>query len=60
MQHATCRAIKAMVLHEKAIAIRASAPSKTHVRAYMAAVDGKSSGTQPPPLQGRGTSFACW
>ena len=32
MQCATHDVIKAMVLHEEAIAIRASAPSETHVR----------------------------
>ena len=42
------------VLHEEAIAIQASAPSKTHVRAYMAAVGGEPSRTQPPPSEGRG------
>ena len=35
MQCTTCRAIKATVLCEEAIAVRASAPSETHMRAYM-------------------------
>ena len=52
MQHAICGAIKAMVLHEEAIGIRASAPSKTHVRAYMATVGGEPSRAQPPPSEG--------
>ena len=55
MQHATCRAIKAMVLCEEAIAIRASTPSKTHMRAYMTAVDGKPPQTQTLPLEGNHT-----
>ena len=54
MQHATHGAIKAMVLHEEAIAIRTSAPSETHMRAYITAVDGKPSRTQAPPLEGEG------
>ena len=54
MQCATHRAMKVMVLHEEAIAIRASAPSKTHMRAYMTAVGGKPSRTQPPPSEGEG------
>ena len=40
-------AIKAMVLHEEAFVVRASAPSKMHVRAYMTAVHGKPSRTHP-------------
>ena len=61
MQYATCGAIKATVLHEKAIAIRASAPSKTHMKAYMTTVDGEPSITQPLPLDGgEGTSFTHW
>ena len=54
MQHATCGAVKVMVLHEEASTIRASAPSKTHVRAYMAMVGGEPSRTQPPPSEGEG------
>ena len=52
MQHATCGAIKATVLREEAIAVRASAPSKTHVRAYMTTLGGKPSRTKLPPLEG--------
>ena len=52
MQCATCGAIKATILCKEAIAIRASTPSKAHIRAYMIAVDGKPSGTQTPPLEG--------
>ena len=52
MQCATCGAIKATVLCKEAIAIRASTPSKTHVRTYMSTVGGKPSRTQPPPLEG--------
>ena len=54
-QCTTFGAIKAMVLCEEAIAIRASAPSETHVRAYMTAVAGEPSRTQPPPLEGEGS-----
>ena len=54
IQHATCGAIKAMVLQEEAIAVRASAPSKTHVRAYMTIVGGEPSRTQSPCLEGEG------
>ena len=54
MQCATCRAIKATVLYNEAIAVRTSAPSEAQVRAYMIAVDGKPSETQPLPLEGQG------
>ena len=54
MQHATCRAIKAMVLCEEVIAARTSALSEMHVRAYMIVADGELSGTQPPFLEGEG------
>ena len=54
MQCATCGAIKTAVLHEEAIAVRASAPSETHMRAYMTAVGGKPSRTKAPPLEGEG------
>ena len=43
MQCATYGAIKAMLLHEEAIAIRTSAPSKIHIRAYMTTVGGEPS-----------------
>ena len=51
-QHITCGAIKVMVLCEKTIAIRASPPSMTHMRAYMAVVSGEPSRTWPPPSEG--------
>ena len=54
MQCATHGAIKALVQCEEAIAIRASAPSEAHIRAYMSAVDGKPFGTQASPLEGDG------
>ena len=54
MQFTTCRAIKASVLCEEAIAVRASTPSKAHIRAYITTVDGESSGTQDPSLEGEG------
>ena len=38
IQCTTCGAIKAIFLCKEAIAVRASAPSKTHMRAYMNAV----------------------
>ena len=49
MQCTTCGAIMAMFLCGEAIGVRASAPSETHVRAYMTTVDGEPSRTQPPP-----------
>ena len=52
MQHATCGAIKAIVLHEEAIAVRVSPPSTTHMRAYMAVVGVEPSRTQPPLSNG--------
>ena len=52
MQCTTCRAVKAMVLCEEAIAVRASPPSATHMRAYMATVGGEPSRTQPPSSEG--------
>ena len=51
MQCTTHGAIKAMVLLEEAIDVRASAPSKTHVRAYMAAVGGEPSRAQASSLE---------
>ena len=50
---------QATVLHEEAIAVRASTLSETHMRAYMATVDGEPSGTKAPPLEGRGTTLTC-
>ena len=52
MQCATHGAIKVMVLHEEAIAVRISPPSTTHMRAYMATVCGEPSRIQPPPSDG--------
>ena len=52
MQCTTHGAIKATVLPEEAVAIKASAHSETHMRAYMTAVGGEPFGTQPPPLEG--------
>ena len=40
LQCATCRAIKVTELQEEAIAVRALAPSETHVKAYIIAVGG--------------------
>ena len=54
MQCTTHGAIKASALHKEAVAIRASAPSKAHIRAYMTVVDGKPARTQTPPLEGEG------
>ena len=54
MQHTTCRAIKAMVLQDESIAIRAMAPSETHIRAYMKAIEGDPSKPQPPPSEEEG------
>ena len=52
MPCATQGAIKAMVLHEEAIAIRVSPPFATHVKVYMGLVGGEPSRTQPPPSDG--------
>ena len=41
-----------MVLHEEVIAVRASAPSETHMRAYMTRLGGKPSRMQPLLLGG--------
>ena len=54
MQCATCRAIKMIVLHGEANAVRASAPSENHVRAYMATVGWEPTRTHPPPSEGEG------
>ena len=50
MQCTTCRVTKVMILCEESIAVRTSAPSEMHVRAYMIVMNGKPSGTQPLPL----------
>ena len=60
MQCATHRAIKAMELQDEAIAIRATALSETHVRAYIIAVGGDPSKPQSPPSGGRRTPFTHW
>ena len=60
MQCATGGAVKETALHKEAFAVRASAPSKTHMRTYMTAVGVQPSRTQPPSSEGRGTSFAHW
>ena len=52
MQCTTCRAIKATVLQDEAIAIRAMAPSETQIRVYMIAVGGDPSKFQSPPSEG--------
>ena len=57
IQHATCRASKAMVLCKESIVMRPSSPSDTHVRAYMAAVGEQPSRTQPTPSEGG--NFIC-
>ena len=49
LQIAAHGVMKALTLCDKAIKIRTSSLSATHVRAYMAAVGGGPSGTQPPP-----------
>ena len=54
MQHATHGAIKAMELWEEAIAIRAVAPSVTHVKAYIMTVHGDHSKPQSPPSEEEG------
>ena len=58
MQCATHRAIKAMELQDKAIAIRAMAPSGTHIRVYMIAVGGDPSKLLSPPSEGDGESHS--
>ena len=40
--------VKASMLHNKAIRVKTSPPSATHVRAYMVVVGGEPSGTHPP------------
>ena len=54
MQCTTHGAIKATELAVKAIAIRAVAPSETHVKAYIIAVGGDSSKLQSPPSEEEG------
>ena len=52
LQVTACGVMKASMLHDKTIGVRTSPPSTTHMGAYMAAVNGDPSGTQPPPLEG--------
>ena len=52
LQVVACGVMKASTLHDEAIRIRTSLPSATHVRAYMAVVNGDPSGAQPPPSEG--------
>ena len=40
------------MLHDEAIRVRTSPPSATHIRAYMAEVNGEPSSSQPPPSDG--------
>ena len=44
--------MKASMLHDEAIRVRTSPPSATHVRAYMAVVNGEPSSIQPLPSDG--------
>ena len=44
--------VKAMTLCDEAIRVRTSPLSATHVRPYMAVVNGEPSGIQPPPSNG--------
>ena len=43
---AACGVVKAMMLHNESIRVRTSPPSATHVRAYMAEVNGEPSSIQ--------------
>ena len=54
MQCTTCGAIKVMELWEEAIAVRALAPSETHVKACIIAVGGDSSKLQSPHSEEEG------
>ena len=54
LQIAACGVIKAMMLHDESIRVRTSPPSATHVRAYMAVVNGEPSSIQPLPSDGEG------
>ena len=57
IQCARHRAIKVTELRDKAIAIRAMAPSESHVRVYMIAVGGTLQNPNLHPQRGRGTPF---
>ena len=52
LQIMACGVMKALMFHDEAIKVRTSPPSATHVRAYIAVVNGEPSGTQPPPSDG--------
>ena len=58
LQVIVCGVMKALMLCDEAIRVRTSPLSATHVRAYMAAVNGEPSGTQPPPSDGQGESHS--
>ena len=49
LQIVVCVVVKAMTLCDESITVRTSPPSATHVRAYMAGVNGEPSGIQPLP-----------
>ena len=53
LQVMVCGVVKASPLCKEAIRVRSSPPSATHVRAYMAAVNGEPSGAPPLPSEGR-------
>ena len=48
LQVTACGVVKASSLHKEAIRVWTSPPSATHVRTYMAVVNGEPSSTQPP------------
>ena len=52
LQIMECGVMRALMLHDKAIKARTSPLSATHVRTYMAVVNGDPSGTQCPPSNG--------
>ena len=53
LQIAVCGVVKALTCcMMKPLEFRTSPPSATHMRAYMAVVNGEPSGTQPPPSDG--------
>ena len=52
--------VKASMLGEEAIRVRTSQPSATHMRAYIAAVNGEPSGTNLCPLMGRRNPILPW
>ena len=54
MQCTTHKTVKVTELQGEAIAIRAVAPSETHVKAYIIAVGGDSSKLQSPPSEEEG------